>query len=166
MRSSCRTDCIHISSVVASAMALYSTSVLDRDTVFCFLAHQDIKLGPKKIAKPPVDFLSSEQPAQSASENVLTRVEQDRRIWSPKLIVCLRKRSILLTTVQCMVVGEWRYWHTLFTENDISDRDKVRYRRAPTMVRYLVSSAGLRGVTVGLQCCILAQQRTSMAYFS
>jgi hypothetical protein len=90
-------------------MTLYSVSVLDRDMVFCFLAHQDIKLGPKKIAKLPVDFLSSKQPAQLASEKALTRVEEDHRIWSPKLIVCLRKRSILFTVVQCMVVKEWRY---------------------------------------------------------
>jgi hypothetical protein len=66
MHNSCKMDCIHINSAVASAMALYFASVLDRDTVFCFFAHQDIKLGPKKTTKPPVDFLSSEQSAQSA----------------------------------------------------------------------------------------------------
>jgi hypothetical protein len=78
MHNSRRTDCIHITSAVTSVIALYSASVLDRDIVFCFFAHQDIKFGPKKTAKPPVDFLSSEQPAQSASENALTRVEVER----------------------------------------------------------------------------------------
>jgi hypothetical protein len=46
--------------------------VLERETVFYFLAHHEIKFGPKNTAKPPVDFLSSEQPAQLASEKALT----------------------------------------------------------------------------------------------
>jgi hypothetical protein len=53
---------IHITSVVAFAIALYSASVLDLETVACFLALQEIKLEPKKTANPPVDFLSSEHP--------------------------------------------------------------------------------------------------------
>jgi hypothetical protein len=48
-----------MSSVVALAMALYSASVLERDIVAYFLALQEIRLGPKKIAKPPVERLSS-----------------------------------------------------------------------------------------------------------
>jgi hypothetical protein len=49
------------------ANALYSALVLDRDTVACFLALQDTRFGPTKMAKPPVDRLSSRQPAQSTS---------------------------------------------------------------------------------------------------
>jgi hypothetical protein len=37
--------------VVRSAIVLYSPFVLDRDMIFCFLTHHDIKLGPKKTAK-------------------------------------------------------------------------------------------------------------------
>jgi hypothetical protein len=105
MHDSCKMDCIHINSAVTSAMVLYSTSVLDRDTVFYFLAHQDIKLGLKKIAKPLVNFLSLKQPVQSASEKALTSVEADLRMSSPKWLVCLTKRRIRFTTVQCTVVG-------------------------------------------------------------
>jgi hypothetical protein len=48
--------------------ALYSTSVLDRDTVSCFFAFQEMRLFPRNIANPPVDLLSSTLHAQSASE--------------------------------------------------------------------------------------------------
>jgi hypothetical protein len=106
MHNYCSNDYIHINSTIASAIALYSALVLDHDTIFCFFEHQDIKLGPKKKANPLVDFLSSEQPTQLASEKVLIRVDEDRRICSPKLLVYLRNLRILFTTVQCIVVGE------------------------------------------------------------
>jgi hypothetical protein len=47
MRNSWSTDCIHINSAIPSGIALYYASVLEHDTVFCFFAHQDIKLGKK-----------------------------------------------------------------------------------------------------------------------
>ena len=75
-------------SVVAFANALYSASVLDLETVACFLAHQDIRLGPKKTAKPPVERLSSRHPAQSESEKALTRVEGDLLKFNPVPKVC------------------------------------------------------------------------------
>jgi hypothetical protein len=55
-------------SAVAFASALYSDSVLERETVACFLALQEMRLPPKNIAYPPVDQWSSTLPAQSASE--------------------------------------------------------------------------------------------------
>jgi hypothetical protein len=65
---------------VASTIALYSASVLEWDIIFCFLAYQEMRLGPKNTAKPPVDFQSSVHPAQSASENALTIVEAECRV--------------------------------------------------------------------------------------
>jgi hypothetical protein len=62
---------------VALAIALYSALVLDHETVGCFFADYEIRLGPKKIANPPVDFLSSGQSALSTSENVSTSVDDD-----------------------------------------------------------------------------------------
>jgi hypothetical protein len=48
---------------VAFANALYIDSILDLETVVCFLALHETKLDPKYIAYPPVDLLSSKQPA-------------------------------------------------------------------------------------------------------
>jgi hypothetical protein len=54
-----RSVCIHMTSEVASAIALYSTSVIDLDIILCFLAPQEIRLDPRNTAKPYVDLLSS-----------------------------------------------------------------------------------------------------------
>jgi Na+/H+-dicarboxylate symporter len=77
MFNSLRSVCTHIISAVALAIALYFAYVLDLDTVLCFLALQEIKFEQKNTAKSPVDLLSSILPAQSVSENALTRVESD-----------------------------------------------------------------------------------------
>jgi hypothetical protein len=80
-----------------SAIALYYASVR-----YClaFLAHHEIKFGPKKIAKPWVDFLSSLHPAQSASENALIMVDEDHRMRIDMSILSFRKHKIRLTTVR------------------------------------------------------------------
>ena len=49
-------DLIYISSLVATAMALYSTSDDDVDTVACFLGFQDIG-DPSSVTKYPVNDL-------------------------------------------------------------------------------------------------------------
>jgi hypothetical protein len=49
-------------SVVAFAKSLYSTLVLDLETIAYFLALKEIRLGPKNIAKPSIGLISSIQP--------------------------------------------------------------------------------------------------------
>jgi hypothetical protein len=60
--STTRSVSTQISLAVAFAKALYLASVLDHDTV-CFLALHDIEFGPRNMAKPLVERLSSRHPA-------------------------------------------------------------------------------------------------------
>lgn len=59
---------IQITSTVAGARFLYSTSVLDLATTVCFLDHHDTRFGPKYMAAPEVDLQWSGSDAQSASK--------------------------------------------------------------------------------------------------
>jgi hypothetical protein len=66
--SSRRSVCIQVNSAAVFAMALYSDSVLDRDTVGCFLELQDKMFLPRMTQYPEVERRSSGQLAQSESE--------------------------------------------------------------------------------------------------
>jgi len=61
-------DWRQMSSATVVARVRYSDSVLERVTVRCLREDQEMRLGPRKTQKAPVDFLSSGQPAQSASK--------------------------------------------------------------------------------------------------
>jgi hypothetical protein len=122
-------------SIDALARDLYSASVLDLDTVYCFLALHDTRFVPRNIANPPIDLLSSRLPTQSTSVKPLTGIDDDFVICKPRPIIPLINHKILLTVVRCVVVGEWRYWQTLLTENAMSGRVKVKYCKPPTILR-------------------------------
>jgi hypothetical protein len=92
-------------SAVTFSMALYLASVLDHDTVGCFLALQETKFEPRNTANPPVDRQSSIFPAQSASEKPLTSIEEEQVICRPRLAVPMTYRSRRLVAVRCIVVG-------------------------------------------------------------
>ena len=51
------------------AIAWYSASTLERATMDCFLALQEMQLPSRKVQKLVVDRLVIRQPTQSASEN-------------------------------------------------------------------------------------------------
>jgi hypothetical protein len=74
-----------MSSVVALAIALYSTSLLERETMGFFLVHHEIRFDLKKTTKPPILLRLSEQPAQSTFEKTLNMVEDNLRTRRPAL---------------------------------------------------------------------------------
>ena len=86
-------------SAVALAKALYSASVLDLESIACFVAHHDMRLGPENTAKPPVEHLSSKHPAQSESEKALTRAEGDLLKFRPIFRVYLTYLTMRLAAV-------------------------------------------------------------------
>ena len=67
-RSSPRRCRSHEHSETALAMARYSASALDLDTVVCLLEDHETSELPKKTQKPDVERRVSGHPAQSASE--------------------------------------------------------------------------------------------------
>jgi hypothetical protein len=58
----------HVSFTIVLDMALYSASVLERETVGYFFAHQEMRLLPRNVQYPVVEHLVVEKPPQSASE--------------------------------------------------------------------------------------------------
>jgi hypothetical protein len=59
------------------ARVLYSASVLDLETVACFLANHETNFSQRNIAKPRVYLLSSRQHIQSASEKALSKMQEE-----------------------------------------------------------------------------------------
>lgn len=56
-----------MSSQLVKAMARYSASAEERETVVCFFDFHEINESPRKMQKPVTDLLVSAQPAQSQS---------------------------------------------------------------------------------------------------
>jgi len=69
--SSCNKAWTQVNSAKVWAIPRYSASVLNLTVTYCFLDHQEIKLGPKKTPEPEVDLLLSTSKAQSASHMVV-----------------------------------------------------------------------------------------------
>jgi hypothetical protein len=57
--------------------------VLDREMMACFLELHEMRLDPRKTAKPHVDFLPIGYPAQPAFENPLRIKDDDLINLSP-----------------------------------------------------------------------------------
>ena len=69
---------------VVDAMARYSASVDDWETIDCFLLFQEIRESPKKIQNPVTDLRSVGSLPWSASEyarNSKEEVDESKRLW-------------------------------------------------------------------------------------
>jgi hypothetical protein len=93
-------DCIQGASAAPFANALYSISVDDQEILGCLRALQEMRLGLKKIANPPVDRRSSTLPAQSTLVKILSNAEDDLVNQSPVAIMPLTNLNICLTASQ------------------------------------------------------------------
>ena len=109
--SSLSQDCTYVASAAPFARALYSASVLDHETVGCFRALNETKLGPKKTRKLPVERMSLAHPTESASMKTLRSVELYRWMLNPVVTVPLIYLSMRMTASQCTSVGLDKYWH-------------------------------------------------------
>jgi hypothetical protein len=58
---------IHMASLVACVLTMYSTSVVDKEIMGCHLLFQGMAPPPIMNINPVVNFLSSQSPAQFAS---------------------------------------------------------------------------------------------------
>ena len=115
--------------------AWYSTSVDYLKTVCCFLKDHKIGLLPKKTTKPVVDLLSLGSPAQLASLKAFNY--KSPLVYDiPNCMVPFRYCNICLTAVKWDTMRFCIKWQTWCTEKAISGLVKVKYCRAPTMLRY------------------------------
>lgn len=86
---------IHISSAAVDAMALYSASAVERDTVGYFLALHEMQLDTKKVQNPVVEHLVRGHLAQLMSEKARRSRELFLMIHRPVEILPLMYRRIL-----------------------------------------------------------------------
>jgi len=99
--------------------------------------------GPRKIAVPNVERLSSTSDAQSTSQNAritkgfVTEVGWRSKPWNKMLF---RYLNILFTIVQWESKGVAISWQTLLTPKLISGLVRVAYYNAPTTDLYRVGS--------------------------
>lgn len=135
----------------------------------CLQALEEIMLLPKNTTNPPVDLLSSGQPAQSTSEKAFTRVELERTNFNHREEVYLRYLRIILTDVLCRLVGVCKNVKILLTKKYISGFVKVRVESSHP--RALPSDADNfseveSSMVTGLQPCISNCFNKYVIYFS
>jgi hypothetical protein len=95
---------IHMASLVACVLAMYSASVVESAIMGCHLLLQEMAPPPIMNINPMVDLLYSRSPAQSTSQ-YLTK-PSGVNLWKHNLkckVPC--KQKMRLTTIQCSRLG-------------------------------------------------------------
>mgnify|MGYP005837390449 CR=1 FL=1 len=107
---------------------MYSTSVVDNDTEFCFLEDQDTRDLPRNRQVPKVDFLSTLSLATQSKEDLLG-------YQMPKFGVWIKYLTILFTALRWHTLGAAWYHAHMHTLSIISGREAHRYNNEPIMER-------------------------------
>ena len=116
----------HNNSLAVAAIALYSASAEEWDIVDYFLDFHETNESPRKTRKPVVDFLESEQDAQSASKracNYIMEEDAKNNPWPGADLMYLKRWR---AACKWGVLGWDRNWLSLWTANIMSGLDKVR----------------------------------------
>jgi hypothetical protein len=86
--------------------ATYSASVVDWATLDCLREDHETNKDPRNWQEPEVDFLSTRQPAKSASEKPWSERVEEKEYQKPRPGADCRYLKILLTACRCDVLGE------------------------------------------------------------
>jgi hypothetical protein len=103
---------IHNSWEQQLAAATYSVSVVDWATLDCLREDHETNEDPRNWQEPEVDFLSTRQPAKSASEKPWSERVEEEEYRRPRPGADCSYLKILLTACRCDVLGEaWKRAH-------------------------------------------------------
>lgn len=125
---------IHVTAVVIRAKLLYFVSVLEWDTVCCFLDCQETRFDARNTQNPMWNSCHLDQKAHLESQ------QPSRTIDEPEFgnMFCIKSackipKDPFYSLPMCL---QWDLvnWHTLFTLNVISGLVIVVYGRNPTML--------------------------------
>jgi hypothetical protein len=96
---------IHMASLVACVLAMYSAFVVERAIVGCHLLLQEMVPPPIMNMNPMVDLLSSRSPAQSASQYPTKPWGANPLKRNLNYKVPCKYRKMCLTVIQCSMLG-------------------------------------------------------------
>ena len=121
-----RSCCSQINSLAAVAIARYSASADDFDTVVCFLDFQEIRDSPKKTQSPVMERRESWHVPQSASEKALSCRSEVAGYRSPNPGWDLMYRSRWWAAWRWVSLGAAMNWLSVVTKKVISMRVIVK----------------------------------------
>ncbi len=96
---------IHIASLVACVLAMYSASVVDKAIVGCRLLLHEVAPPPIMNTNPMVDLLSSRSPTQSTSQYPTTSWGDNPLRHNLNCNVPCKYRKMRFTAIQCSRLG-------------------------------------------------------------
>ena len=122
---------------------MYSPSIVDKATEFCFLLSHETSECPKKWLVSLVFFLSTLHSTKSASEYPINSKLLILGYYNPMSIVPFKYLKILFKTLKCDSLGQdWNLAHK-YTLYMILGLLASKYNKEPIMPLYMVKSIDL-----------------------